>query len=103
MKLAARDVLLSKKIVFCLIAVPALWMTYAILLLSFSTFEVRSIVVFLICCPLFSYLGVTWVQAGIVGKTIVLPKKIMLTLLYSFNINLFCIHSFVIFVFVFVP
>lgn len=65
-KLAARDVLLSKKILFSLVAVPVLWVTYAILLLSFTSLEVRTVVVLFICCPLFSYLGVMAVEASMV-------------------------------------
>ena len=63
--MAARDVLLSKKIVFCIVAVPILWITYAFLLLMFSSLRGKTIAVLFVCCPLFSYLGITWVQAGI--------------------------------------
>ena len=44
-KLAGRDVLLSKKIVFSIAAVPVLWVFYAVLLLCFSNFEKRLIMV----------------------------------------------------------
>ncbi len=40
-KLAARDVILSKKIVFSIVAVPVLWITYALLLICFSSLEYR--------------------------------------------------------------
>ena len=59
-----RDVVLSKKIVYSIILVPALWITYALLLYFFSPLETRTIIVLLLCCPLFSYLGVMSVQAG---------------------------------------
>jgi glycerol-3-phosphate O-acyltransferase / dihydroxyacetone phosphate acyltransferase len=63
-KLAARDVLLSKKIMFCLVGVPILWVTYALLLLLFSPLSVRAVLLLFLSCPLFSYLGVMAVEAG---------------------------------------
>lgn len=66
-KLAARDVLLSKKIMFSIVAVPCLWVFYAWLLFYFSHLETRTIVVLLLCFPIFSYISVISVQAGMVG------------------------------------
>ena len=66
-KINARDVILSKKITFCIVGVPILWMTYAILLYVFSSLETMTIIVFFLCCPLFSYLGVMAVEASIVS------------------------------------
>ena len=63
-KLAARDVLLSKKIMFCLVGVPCLWVTYALLLLFFSPLMKRTVLFLFLSCPLFSYLGVMAVEAG---------------------------------------
>lgn len=65
-KLAARDVLLSKKIVFSLMAVPTLWIVYGLLMALFTTWEMRTIIVIIICCPVFSYLGVMAVEASMV-------------------------------------
>lgn len=56
-KVAARDVLTSKKIVFSIMAVPILWVTYALLLRAFTPLETRTIVVLFLCCPIFSYFG----------------------------------------------
>ena len=44
-KLKGRDVLLSKKIVFSIIAVPLLWLFYAIVLLCFSNLQKKVIMV----------------------------------------------------------
>jgi len=55
-----------ENIVFSLMAVPALWITYAVLLRLFTNMEIRTIVVLFLCCPLFSYMGVMAVQAGMV-------------------------------------
>lgn len=65
-KLAARDVLLSKKIMFSFVAVPVLYLTYGILLLVFTRLQVRTILVLLLCCPIFSYIGVMAVESGMV-------------------------------------
>jgi glycerol-3-phosphate O-acyltransferase/dihydroxyacetone phosphate acyltransferase len=62
----AKDVLMSKKIVFSIIAVPILWVTYVLLLILFSPLEMRTIIVLFLCCPIFSYIGVRSVEAGMV-------------------------------------
>eukprot|EP00597_Dinobryon_sp_UTEXLB2267_P004777 CAMPEP_0170077660 /NCGR_PEP_ID=MMETSP0019_2-20121128/14427_1 /TAXON_ID=98059 /ORGANISM="Dinobryon sp., Strain UTEXLB2267" /LENGTH=590 /DNA_ID=CAMNT_0010290111 /DNA_START=209 /DNA_END=1981 /DNA_ORIENTATION=- len=82
-KVAARDVLLSKKIVFSMVAVPVLWITYAVLLLLFSPLDVQVVVVLFLCCPVFSYLGVMAVQAGMVDAKDLWPA--FLRLLPSFR------------------
>ena len=65
-KIAARDVLLSKKIAFSLVAVPALWISYALLLLALTPLSAGTVLVMFLCCPFFSYLGVMAVEAGMV-------------------------------------
>lgn len=65
-KLAARDVLLSKKIQFSLVAVPVLWVIYAFLMTFFTSWRMKTIVVLILCCPFFSYLGVMAVEASMV-------------------------------------
>ncbi len=65
-KLAARDVILSKKIVFAILATPVLLVVYAVLLRLLTSLETRTILVLVLCCPLFSYVGVIGVQAGMV-------------------------------------
>lgn len=82
-KLHARDVLLSKKILFSLVAVPVLWIFYAILLYLFSPVSVEAAVVFFFGCPFFSYLGVMAVEAGMVDLKDLRPA--FLRLLPSFR------------------
>lgn len=82
-KVAARDVLLSKKIVFSMVAVPTLWITYALLLLLFTSIDRRVIVVLFLSCPVFSYLGVMAVQVGMVDAKDLRPA--FLRLLPSFR------------------
>lgn len=62
----AKDVLMSKKIIFSIAAVPILWVTYALLLHFFTPLQKQTIVVLFLCCPIFSYLGVRSVEAGMV-------------------------------------
>jgi hypothetical protein len=63
-KVAARDVLLSKKIVFSLMAVPLLWVFYAFLAFFCTNWRLRTIFVLFLCFPIFSYLGVMAVEAS---------------------------------------
>lgn len=63
-KIQAKDVLLSKKIMFSIVAVPVLWVTYAVLLLLFTSLQVKTVIVLLLCCPIFSYMGVMAVEAS---------------------------------------
>lgn len=65
-KVAARDVMLSKKMLFSIVAVPTLWVTYALLLYFFSSLETRAIVVLFLSCPLFAYMGVMGVEASMI-------------------------------------
>ena len=82
-KLAARDVLLSKKILFSLTAVPILWVTYAVLALLFSSLEKRTVLVLFISCPLFSYMGIMAVEQSIIDLKDLRPA--FLRLLPSFR------------------
>ena len=81
-KLAARDVLLSKKILFSLVAVPTLWVSYAVLLLLFTPLRPPVVLLLFLCCPVFSYLGVRGVEAGMVDLKDLRP--VFLQLLPSF-------------------
>ena len=63
-KIQAKDVLLSKKIMFSIVAVPLLWVTYAVLLLLFTKWRTKTVVVLLLCFPIFSYMGVMAVEAS---------------------------------------
>jgi hypothetical protein len=82
-KLAARDVLLSKKIIFSLAAVPILWVSYAVLALLFSSLEVKTILVLFLCCPFFSYVGVMAMERSFVDLKDLRPA--FLRLLPSFK------------------
>jgi hypothetical protein len=46
-------------------AVPILWIIYAVLLCLFTNWEMRTIFVLFLACPAFSYVGVMAVERGI--------------------------------------
>jgi len=82
-KIAATDVLLSNKIIFSIGAVPTLWMIYAVLLYFFSGWEVKTVALVIICFPIFSYIGIKSVEAGMVDLKDLRPA--FLRLLPSFR------------------
>ena len=61
----ADDVRLSNMIQTCLVGVPTLWISYAFILLTLGV-PLRHAVLFLVLCPVFSYLGVVAVESGMV-------------------------------------
>lgn len=63
-KLHARDVLLSKKMLYSIVAVPALWLLWGVFFFVFMGFSFKATLMFLFSCPFFSYLGVMAVEAG---------------------------------------
>ena len=77
-KLAARDIIMSKKIVFSLVAVPVLWVLYAVLLCLFTKLEFKTIVVIILSCPLLSYAGVTGLGMGMIDMKNLRPAFLRL-------------------------
>ncbi|RHY31033.1 hypothetical protein DYB32_003820 [Aphanomyces invadans] len=65
-KIAARDVILSKKISFSMVAVPTLWLFYTLLAILLTNWRWSSIFLLTASFPLFSYFGVRSVEAGII-------------------------------------
>ena len=82
-KVQARDVVLSKKITFCIVAVPSLWILYAILLFYFSPLNKEVVIALLICMPIFSYFGVTAVEVGMVKLKDIRPAGTRFYLIMS--------------------
>lgn len=72
-KVAARDVLLSKKIQFSIVAVPVLWLVYLLAAILFTDWYWSSIILLLLSFPLFSFFGVRSVEAGIIELKTVRP------------------------------
>lgn len=66
-KILARDVMLSEKIVFSIVCVPTLWFIYGALLVILTNLDGPSITLAVLSMPLFSYLGVVATEAGMIG------------------------------------
>lgn len=66
-KIFARDVIMSRKIIFSLGAIPVLWIVYFIVFFFFTPLSILQVILVLIMLPIFSYLGVTAVEAGVVN------------------------------------
>lgn len=65
-KLKALDVMLSEKVLLCIVLVPSLWFTYGILLYFFSNLDGQAIALAILSMPLFSYTGIMIAEAGMV-------------------------------------
>ena len=65
-KIKAEDVLMTEKILICIILVPALWIIYAVLLSVFTDMDGNAIALAIFCMPLFSYMSIMWAEAGMV-------------------------------------
>ncbi len=65
-KLYGRDIMMSQKIMISLVMVPSLWLCYIAGLLFFSGWDLSLILLVAVCMPVFSYVGVIAVEAGIV-------------------------------------
>jgi glycerol-3-phosphate O-acyltransferase/dihydroxyacetone phosphate acyltransferase len=65
-KIDGRDVLLTNKIVFSIVAIPMLWVLYAVVLYAYFRLEIRTIVLAFLCMPIASYIGVRSAEAGMV-------------------------------------
>lgn len=65
-KIEARDVLLTNKIVFCIVGIPVLWVSYSAVLFFYLQWELRTISLAMLCMPIASYIGVRSAEAGMV-------------------------------------
>jgi len=66
-KLRAHDVLLSEKMRFAIVAVPMLWLTYALVLLMATPVQLQDVLTLLMATPLASYVGVISVESGMIA------------------------------------
>mmetsp|Transcript_29404 Transcript_29404/g.94399 ORF Transcript_29404/g.94399 Transcript_29404/m.94399 type:complete len:649 (-) Transcript_29404:820-2766(-) len=64
-KLEAKDVMLSKKIQISIVAVPVLWITYAVILKLIGV-PLGLVILTFLSFPVFSYIGVLSAEAGMV-------------------------------------
>lgn len=73
-KLAARDVLMSYKVIYVLMCVPLMYLLYGGLLFAFSPWCITTKVLFLIACPLFAFLGMKASEQGVREWKNILPE-----------------------------
>lgn len=66
-KVKGMDVMLSEKVLLCIVLVPSLWIFYAILLFKFTNWDISTISVALCSLPVFSYMGIVTTEAGMIS------------------------------------
>lgn len=82
-KVLARDVVLSKKIQFSIVAVPVLWFMYFMAAVVFTDWYWSSIALLMVSFPLFSFFGVRSVEAGMIELKTVRPLFLRLLPTYK--------------------
>lgn len=65
-KVKGYDVMLSEKVVLCIVLVPTLWITYGCLLFFFTSLDGPAIALAIMSMPVFSYMGIMVAEAGMV-------------------------------------
>ena len=65
-KIKGFDVMLTEKVIFCLVMVPALWITYGLLLIFATNWERPTIFLAMMSMPIFAYIGIVATEAGII-------------------------------------
>ncbi len=68
--------MMSQKIMISMIMVPLLWLCYIAGLLFFSGWDVSLVLLAAVCMPVFSYVGVVAVEAGMVDAKDLKPLVI---------------------------
>jgi glycerol-3-phosphate O-acyltransferase/dihydroxyacetone phosphate acyltransferase len=58
--------MLTEKVVFCIVMVPTLWITYGLLMIFGTNMEGPTIALALLSMPVFSYVGIVVAEAGMV-------------------------------------
>lgn len=66
-KIRAYDVMLTEKVLFCIVAIPSLWLFYFLVLLIFTDYDGPTIGLFTMSLPLFAYMGIIATEAGMVS------------------------------------
>jgi glycerol-3-phosphate O-acyltransferase/dihydroxyacetone phosphate acyltransferase len=65
-KIYGYDVMLTEKLVFCIVAVPTLWVIYGLIFYFFTDFDGPTITLCFMCFPCFAYIGIIASEAGMV-------------------------------------
>jgi glycerol-3-phosphate O-acyltransferase/dihydroxyacetone phosphate acyltransferase len=66
-KIHGYDVMLTEKVVFCMVMVPTLWFVYFLVLRLGTNLEGPTISLIMLSLPVFSYIGIIVAKAGMVG------------------------------------
>jgi glycerol-3-phosphate O-acyltransferase / dihydroxyacetone phosphate acyltransferase len=65
-KIKGFDVMLTEKVLFCLVMVPTLWIIYGLILLFGTNWDRPTIFVVMLSMPVFAYTGISVTEAGII-------------------------------------
>lgn len=65
-KVKAYDVMLSERVLCCIILVPSLWILYVLLLFFFTSLDGPSLAFCVACFPIFSYWSIMATESGMV-------------------------------------
>ena len=65
-KVKGYDVMLSERVLACIVLVPALWLVYGLMLYLFTSLDGPSLAVCFTCFPLFSYWSIMAAESGMV-------------------------------------
>uniref|UniRef100_A0A7S2YM84 Uncharacterized protein n=1 Tax=Entomoneis paludosa TaxID=265537 RepID=A0A7S2YM84_9STRA len=57
---------MTEKVVFCIVAIPTLWIFYFFMLTAFTDLDRPTIALCIGCLPLFAYMGIVAAEAGMV-------------------------------------
>jgi glycerol-3-phosphate O-acyltransferase/dihydroxyacetone phosphate acyltransferase len=77
-KVRGFDVMLTEKVVFCIVAIPTLWFIYFVLLYFFTDFDAPTIALCIMSLPLFAYVGIIVSEAGMMDFKDVRPYLLRL-------------------------
>jgi len=72
-KVKGMDVMLSEKVVLCIVLVPSLWVFYGLMLYMLTDWDTPTIALAFCSFPLFSYMGIVTTEAGMVDLKDVKP------------------------------
>ena len=66
-KVRAYDVVLTEKVLFCIVMIPILWTTYGLMLYWFTDMDGPTLTLTITTLPLFAYVGIIVTEAGMVN------------------------------------
>jgi glycerol-3-phosphate O-acyltransferase/dihydroxyacetone phosphate acyltransferase len=80
-KVKGMDVMLSEKVVLCIVLVPSLWIFYGLLLYFYTDLDLPTVLLAFWSFPIFSYMGIVTTEAGMVDLKDLKPylKRLMPT------------------------